>query len=409
MKKIDSRIFQEPYRLFFPLGIFCGFIGIGHWLVYAMGYVSAYSSTMHASIQMQTYMICFIGGFLMTAMPRLAQAKPASWIETGVLMFFIFGILSSLLMAKWVPANLFFVAALLWLLFFGFRRVMSPHRAVKGSPPVEFLWVPIALIHGILGSLLFTAGTSKVAGSWAILTGKSMTQHGFVLAVVLGVGGFLAPRLMGTFKLAKPNPNACSEIKQTNDRLLHALLHLLAGTVLLASFFLEGFGLIKIAYGVRAALVTVLMIWTRSLVLRPLMKEQYVQLLWASLWMVFLGSWAAFIFLPYRVAMLHAVFIGGYSLMTFAVATMVMTSHAGKAEQLRGRSRTLSFIAFAVLAAMFFRMASPFFPAWYFQLLGISSGFWLSAAVVWLIRMTPLILSFPDESEITRMHEESVM
>lgn len=58
---------------------------------------------------------------------------------------------------------------------------------------------------------------------------------------------------------------------------------------------------------------------------------------------IFLGSWAAFIFSSYRVAMLHLVFLGGYSLMTFTVATMVITSHAGKSEQLRRPSIVYSF------------------------------------------------------------------
>lgn len=383
---------EEPYRLFFPLGILCGIFGVGHWFVYAIGLADAYSGFMHASIQMQVYTICFIAGFLMTAMPRLSATEPASWVETCGLLILILSILASLHGSKWILANLLFVASLVWLLLFGIRRIRACHRQAKVKPPVEFLWVPIALLHGILGSVLLMAGTSKITGTWSILTGKPMLQQGLILSIVLGVGGFLAPRLMGTFN---------------KDRKRHGILHVFAGLVLLASFFLEGFGLGKIAYGVRALLVSSLMIWTRSLVFKPLMTEQYVRLLWLSLWMVALGSWAAFIFPAHRVAMLHFIFIGGYSMMIFAVATMVITSHAGRPEQLRRPSKALYFAAIAVAGSVLLRVISAFFSSWYFQLLGVSSLLWLAGGAGWLMRMIPLVLSFPHADEITKIHEEA--
>ena len=401
------RICGEPYRIFFPLAILCGIFGIGHWLAYAAGWVDYYSGFMHASIQMQAYMICFIAGFLMTAMPRMSQTAPASWVETFGLVGLILGMMISLSFSNWLVANLLFVASLVCLLLFGVRRVRACHGQAKAKPPVEFVWVPIALLHGILGSLLLMTGISKLTGAWSILTGKLMVQQGFVLAIVLGVGGFLAPRLMGTFRVVKPAANSCCEIKQAKDRKRDRYLHLLAGLVLLSSFFLEGFGLVKMAYGIRAILVTGVMVWTRSLVSKPLMHEQYVRLLWLSLWMVFLGSWAAFLFPDYRAAMLHFVFVGGYSLMTFAVATMVMTSHAGRKEMLMRSSKILSFLVLSIGAATILRVMSAFAPDRYFLLLGLSSLIWMMAAWLWLIRMVPLVFVFPDREEISRLHEEA--
>lgn len=401
------RICEEPYRIFFPLAILCGMLGIGHWFAYAIGWIDRYSGFMHASIQMQTYMICFIAGFLMTAMPRMSATAPASWVETCGLMSLILGILISLSFSNWLMANLFFITALVGLLLFGVRRVRACHSSAKVKPPVEFVWVPIALLHGILGSILLMTGTAKLTGPWSTLTGKSMVHQGLVLAIVLGVGGFLAPRLMGTFKAVKPMTGPCCEIKQAKDRRRYGFLHLLAGFVLLSSFFLEGFGLLRMAYGLRAILVTAFMIWTRSLVFKPLMNEQYVRFLWLSLWMVFLGSWSAFIFLSYRAAMLHLTFLGGYSLMTFTVATVVITNHAGKSEQLKCHSRTLSFLALAIIVATTLRVTSSFFPSFYFQFVGASSFVWLIGAVIWCVATIPLVVIFPHPREVARTHEEA--
>ena len=406
-KNTCFRIIEEPYRIFFPLAILCGMLGIGHWFAYATGWIDRYSGFMHASIQMQVYMICFIAGFLMTAMPRMSGTAPASWFETCGLVSLILGILTSLIFSNWLIANSLFVTALVWLLLFGFSRVKTCHSSAKIKPPVEFVWVPIALLHGIVGSILLMTGTSKITDTWTILAGKSMVQQGIVLAIVLGVGGFLAPRLMGTFKVVKPASSPCCEIKQAKDRKRVQFLHLLAGLVLLSSFLLEGFGLLRMAYGMRAVLVTCIMLWTRSLALKPLMHEQYVRLLWFALWMVFLGSWAAFLFPDHRVAMLHFVFLGGYSLMTFTVATMVIASHAGRREKLMRSSKILSFLALSIGFAALLRVISSFFPDRYFLLLGLSALCWLIGAFFWLLHLFPLIFAFPDQEETSRIHENA--
>jgi uncharacterized protein involved in response to NO len=93
--------------------------------------------------------------------------------------------------------------------------------------------------------------------------------------------------------------------------------------------------------------------------------------------------------------------------MTFAVATMVITSHAGKSEQLRLPSKALSFVAIAVIGSVVFRVISVFFPSSYFQLLGASSLLWIAGGVVWLIKMIPLVLIVPDSGEITKIHDEA--
>ena len=92
MKKNLEFIFQEPYRFFFPLGILMGAIGVGHWLMYSIGWLKTYSSEFHSSIQMETYMACFVIGFLLTAMPRFAQANHATKREFFLFAFLMIGI-----------------------------------------------------------------------------------------------------------------------------------------------------------------------------------------------------------------------------------------------------------------------------------------------------------------------------
>ena len=58
-QKIDviiDAVCREPFRLFFPLGIWMGFVGLSPWLFYALGWAENYSSFFHSSTQMLVYM-----------------------------------------------------------------------------------------------------------------------------------------------------------------------------------------------------------------------------------------------------------------------------------------------------------------------------------------------------------------
>ena len=75
---------REPFRPFFPLGIVLGWVGIGHWVLYATGLTSTYSCMLHGLVQTQAFLMAFAVGFLTTALPRRTQADPPSSTELWV-------------------------------------------------------------------------------------------------------------------------------------------------------------------------------------------------------------------------------------------------------------------------------------------------------------------------------------
>jgi hypothetical protein len=66
---------QEPFRIFFPLGIALAWVGIGHWAAYAAGWISTYSCTAHGLVQIQGFLLAFALGFLLTAIPAARRAR----------------------------------------------------------------------------------------------------------------------------------------------------------------------------------------------------------------------------------------------------------------------------------------------------------------------------------------------
>ena len=50
----------EPYRIFFPLGIFMGLWGVSYWPLYAIGFLETIPLAQHIDIQIQGFLFAFI-------------------------------------------------------------------------------------------------------------------------------------------------------------------------------------------------------------------------------------------------------------------------------------------------------------------------------------------------------------
>lgn len=403
MRKIIASALREPYRIFFPLGILAGAIGASHWAFYALGWISHYSGYFHSSVQMKSYMLCFVIGFLLTSMPRFSGASHATTPELWAFLLVFFINLFFLITENWIGSEFCFSATLILLARFAFVRFFR--KGVNISPPTEFIWIPIAILHGLIGSFLLLVSHSQIGPAWLSKAGKAMSEQGFLLAVVVGIGGFLAPRLMGLFALLKP-----SDIRNMNAdaayRAKRVRLHLLAGLILFFSFWLEGLNWMKTAYFLRAAVVTGELFASRALPHPPLVSAFFAWLLWISMWMVLAGSWAVLFFMNQRAAILHIIFIGGYALMTFAVGTMVVLSHDGEAPRLQKPLWILQVVPLGLLLALILRITSSYFAAQYFYFLGWAAFFWLLAGFSWLGFAMPRIAKVPHPGEFERQHEE---
>ncbi|MBI4397944.1 MAG: NnrS family protein [Candidatus Omnitrophica bacterium] len=401
-------ICRNPYRLFFPLGILIGLFGVGHWLFYGLGWIQNYSGLMHASIQMQGYLSCFVIGFLLTAMPRLSGAPVATKSEIILFLILTIDIVLFLTVSWWPLADLFFIFWLLSIVRFAAKRVFA-RRNSNMKPPLEFIWVPLGILQGIIGSALLALGHLHLLPAWALTTGKPMMLQGFLLSIVLGIGGFLGPRLMGVQQLIQPEnirkEEACAPGAIRGSRKKKIVVHVTAGILLFFSFWLEGLGANQMAYGLRAMIVSAIFIFTRVLPFLPRVRHAFTWLLWISFWMILFGSWLEFLFPAYRVMALHFIFLGGFSLMTFSVGTVVVLSHSGEVKRLYQPLPILWWVGACVLGTLLIRALSDFFPNQYFFMLSLAATLWILGALSWLIFMTPKILKDSDDEDFNRQHE----
>ena len=87
--KINSNICSEPYRLCFPLGFLALLGGILLWLPLLWG-SGAYPVLLHRYLVLNGFAGLFIGGFLMTAVPRFSSTAKAHSYEVLSYIFMSF-------------------------------------------------------------------------------------------------------------------------------------------------------------------------------------------------------------------------------------------------------------------------------------------------------------------------------
>src|SRR5262245_1948960 len=364
----------DAYRIFFPLGIFLGVIGVSIWPLYYFGIVDSYSGRAHAFVQTDGFLYSFVAGFLLTAIPRFTGTEaPSRRIQYGLALI----LATCAVMFEFhffAVANTLFVAAHTMFIILA----MSRFRRRQQEPPETFSLVGLGLIGGAAGALI-DAGVAwnLIAPSWDPL-GKRLLTEGMVLLLVLGVGGFLGPRLLGFTALPRFVP-----IERSQDANQKIFRYGIAGLAVLFSIFAEyGIGLGMMAF-VRATAATAVVLSTVQPWRFPSVRTTLAWCVWVAHWLVILSLWLVAAVPRYRIDFLHVLFIGGFTLLILAVGTRVTLSHGGHSLVLERSSWPLRIGLSTGLVAMLARVGAPFAPFSYFEHLAFAGLLWIGGMLFW--------------------------
>src|SRR5215468_478889 len=372
----------DPYRIFFPIGILLGVMGVSIWPLYYFGILDGYSGRAHAYVQTDGFLYSFIAGFLLTAIPRFTGRETPSRRIQYVLALILVACAVAFEFHFFAIANTLFVAAHTMLIIPVVRRF----RRRQQEPPETFSLVGLGLIAGAAGALI-DAGIAwnLIAPSWDLL-GKRLLTEGMVLLLVLGVGGFLGKRLLGFASLPK---FAQIERSQRADR--RVFFYAIAGLIVLLSLLGEYRLNIGIMAFVRATVVTVVILSTVQPWRLPSVRTTLAWCVWIAHWLVILSLWLVAAVPRYRIDFLHILFIGGFTLLILAVGTRVTLSHGGHSLALERSSWPLRIGLTTGLVAMLARIGAPFAPFSYFEHLAFAGLLWIGGMLFWgfyLLRWT---------------------
>jgi uncharacterized protein involved in response to NO len=364
-----TRLAEEPFRLFFPLGILASAIGVLLWPAVFRGWIDYYPLEAHARWMVLAFAGSLIVGFLGTAGPRVL----------GTRMFFRWEFLAHLVLALAMMTALWFNRIALSDLLTGVWMT-----AVLASLLGRFLFVrqdtpppglPLAVL-GIGGAA--TAGFilgSGVTTSFAVDQFLRLLYfQGILWLPILGVAPYLLPRFFG-----KRSLHSFDDSLSIPPGWMRPFLEsLAAGFLLIGSFALEAWGYAGSGQILRAAVVTIhLARWVPGLVARSKVNGLGLALRWVLPCAV--GGWLLAAWFPdLRAGVLHLMFIGGAGLLMFTAATRIILGHGERHDRLESPMIWWHLLWGMILFTAATRLTSDFIPK-------VRVSHFIYAALMWVV------------------------
>jgi uncharacterized protein involved in response to NO len=380
LKKSAALYFAEPFRIFFPLGLFLGGIGVALWPLYVWHAIEFYPAQAHVRLMIEGLMGSFIIGFLGTAGPRLLDAPPLGRLEVSTLFALQLASSTLHLARNQTAGDIVFLVLLLFFVGTMATRARNAHDL----PPPNFVLVAFGFLNAIAGIFLITTARSMANGLFANQLSTLMLNEGFVLFPILGVGAFFFPKLLGG---AKPEPSDLRIV--TALWVKRAVIALLTAVVIWSSFVLEALGWIRTAALVRGLTTLTYFITQGHLLEKPSGPPFLAQCFRLGALLLVAGLFLPVALPTYRLANLHLTFIGGFSIILFTVSTRVIIGHAGQSHLFRKRLRFLITALALLIIAMVARVGADFVPPARNAHLVYAALIWLLAAIVWAVALGP--------------------
>ncbi len=380
--------FAEPFRIFFPLGLLLGTIGVALWPLFVSHAINFYPRDAHLSLMIEGLMGSFIIGFLGTAGPRLLDARPLSVFETSGLLALQIASASFHLGQRQRIGDVVFLALLLFFL----GAMVSRARTRRDLPPPNFVLVLFGFMNAIFGIVFMFAARQVTNGIFLNQLGALMLNEGFVLFPILGVGAFFFPKLLGG---AKPEPADLQiAISLWKKR---ALIGALTGLVIWISFALEALEWTRSAAVLRGSAVLFYFACQGHLFEKPSGRPFLTHCFRLGAGLLVLALFLPAALPGFRVANLHLAFIGGFTIILFTVSTRVILGHSGHTHLFQKRLRFLIISLVLLIVAMLARVGADFFPPGRNSHLVYAALIWLIAAAVWGWALVPKVLVAGEE------------
>lgn len=349
---------KEPYRFLFPIGLFFAVAGTAVWIKFALDPGTVYPGVIHARVMIGAFLLAFVCGFLMTAIPKMTASYPARRLEIWIaaLLTVASGI------AAYHPENSYFfllaASALLFLLIFAARRALKRTKAI----PPFFAFVGVGLLSGLVGSaLLFFAEPGFIYEF-----GRRLFFQGMILCLVLGIGSRLIPVITGNAIVNRPLWNYAA-----------------VAMLIPVSFAAEAAGYVGAGGFLKAMAATMVAAGFWGLAARSKKFSRLAPAMRISGALVIGGLWMAALYPAFAVHWMHLTYVGGFGLMTFTVASRVTLAHGHYDLAFEARSRSLPVIGGLILLAAGTRVFAPFYPPEYIPHLAYAAFTWVIAVTIW--------------------------
>jgi hypothetical protein len=327
----------------------------------------------------------FIFGVLGTGLPRMLSAPPFRLWEVLLLLAFYAAMVTTNVLGNTVAGDVLLLGLVGTFVCCAVARVAKR----KDVPPPGFVLVALALASLIAGSVLSITHSrqEEPAVFWVNLQ-HLLSYQGFILLPILGIGAFLLPRF---FDL--PNLHEFPESRSPSPSWRRAaLIAFMAGATVLASFFIEAAGWHRSGAGMRFVTAAVYLLRHVPIYRSVLCANSVRGTIAIGILLLLAGyGWTAF-FPANRVAILHLTLVGGFAVITFAVATRVLFGHSGNLHRVTLPNHWLKISVALMLLGMATRISGDFLPPILVSHYNYGALLWITGALLWSIYTLPKVL-----------------
>ncbi len=385
------RFFQlclaEPFRIFFPLGVLFGISGVSLWPLYLLGiHTSFYPGLMHARLMIEGFLGAFVLGFLGTALPRILGAASLTRCELWTLVVLHLTAIGLHIGLQPFSGDRVFLALLVFFLVCMGRRFVRR----EDLPPPGFALVGLGFLNALAGTALLASVPLNV-WTYAMPVGTALLNEGWLLLLILGIGGFLLPRFFG-MELT-PFPESRTPPPGWTPRALAAAA---TGVAITGTLIAESLAFHPLAAQlIRCATAAAYLLTTVPFHRVKAPNTTLTFCLRAALVLLIAGLAFPLCWPHLRVAGLHVIFIGGFSLIALTVATRVVLGHSGGSHLFPAPLPFLRGAAVLFAITTLLRVVADFLPLARTHWLNAAAGAWMLAALVWARRILPRV-RIPD-------------
>lgn len=314
---------RQPYRPLFCLGFILAWVGVFHWLAFALGWSLAYRRDFHVVVQIQGVITAFAVGFLFTMIPRRTGTAPPTALQMALCITAPIGTSVAAWYGAIALAESLWVGVVAILIGFAVRRFGSPEAGRR--PPNAFVWIPLSFLAGLTGAVLIWASELGYYGSSAVYRfGWLLVTQVMFTGLILGVGSMLLPLI------TRKQPSV-DGTGSPGDRRARRL-HFSGWLVMILSCLLEVTGSASVGLALRASIVVLVHVLVTHLYRPPSVPGLHRVLVWSAAWALPIGYLVAALYPAQPQVGLHIVFLGGFALMTFSVGLHVTLAHGGAEE-----------------------------------------------------------------------------
>lgn len=356
-------IYSEPFRIFFPTGIFYLLAGALLWLPQIWS-AEHYPVLMHRFLVLNGFVASFIGGFLMTAVPRFSKTQHARKGE--VLFFFVVTLVGAFFAWKELEMPVHAISLLQGMALLGF--ILSRILKRKENPPYSFVFIFGGLFLWIISSL------AGLFGHYEFF--KDLHYEGAIASIILGVGSRLIPGILGHVEIVAQQRESYERPLPLLKTIPVYFILLLVGFI--GSYFLgEEKGVV-----IRAVVVTIIGLLYWRLHQFPKERTALTWSIWSCGWLIVSSFLLRGIWTAGMIHGSHAFFITGIVLLSLLIATRVIQSHGPKDKSLENW-KGLYVVTFLATLAAATRVSAFILPEQYLTHLGYSSLVLVAGVIIW--------------------------